>query len=270
MNVKTMSVATMATLLMSGAALSTAFADTATTQVNVSGQVGDMGMHLGKGRGNPIRPGVMGTVSSISGSSLVISSKDAATQGNSTATATTFTVNAAAATVIKNGATTTLSGIAVGDTVMVEGTITGTTVVAKTIRDGAGMMMEKGGMMGKRNEASSTMAMMQGNGQPVVAGTIASISGNSVILSTKTNLSYTIDVTSAKVLKMGAASSVATLTTGDFVVVQGAINGTAVVATTVMDQGAAKQPPANGNSQGPKGAGFMGGIGNFFKHLFGF
>ena len=84
-----------------------------------------------------------------------------------TTTATTYTVDASSATVTKNGAASTVSAIAVGDTVMVQGTVSGTNVTAKTIRDGVGQ----------------GQPAIQGNGQPVVAGTVTAINGNSVLQS---------------------------------------------------------------------------------------
>ncbi|MDB5187926.1 MAG: hypothetical protein JWO50_446 [Candidatus Kaiserbacteria bacterium] len=265
MNVKTMSVATMATLLMSGAALSTVFADTNTQPAPQRGP----GME--RMNGNPMKPMLMGVITAVNGTSLTVTGKS----GFQNATST-FTVDASNAKVVKKGATTTVSALTSGEKVMIEGTVTGTSVVATMIRTdvGPGMMMGHGDMMGKHNEASSTMAMIQGDGHPVIAGSIASITGNSMTLSTKTNLSYTVDLSSAKVLKMGAPSTITNLAVGDFVVVQGTVQGSAVVATTVMDQGVPKAASTTGstNPKGPNGEnhGFLGNIGNFFKHMFGF
>jgi len=79
------------------------------------------------------RPAVMGIVSAISGNTLTVSGK----QGfGSTATTTTYTVDATNAKITKNNTTGTIASIAVGDTVMVQGTISGTNVTATIIRDG--------------------------------------------------------------------------------------------------------------------------------------
>src|ERR1700722_1326994 len=81
------------------------------------------------GGGSHMPPGVFGTVSAISGSTLTVTSKGF----GANATATTYTVNAANATVMKNGATSALSDIAVGDNVMAQGTVSGDTVTATKI-----------------------------------------------------------------------------------------------------------------------------------------
>jgi preprotein translocase subunit YajC len=105
----------------------------------------------------------------------------------------------------------------------------------------------------------------------VVAGTVASISGNSISINTSSNTSYTIDASSAAIVKNNASSTVSSIAVGDYVVVQGAVNGTSVTASSVIDQPASSAPGNSGNAPGHlKGMGFLGSIGSFFKHLFGF
>jgi hypothetical protein len=89
----------------------------------------------------------------------------------------------------------------------------------------------------------------------------------------KSNVTYTVDATSATVEKGNAVSSISNVAVGDNVVVQGTVNGNAVTASSVIDSGAA--PTANsttntsGAHQGGMG-GFFSGIGSFFHSLFGF
>ena len=98
-----------------------------------------------------VRPGVTGTVSAISGTTLTVTSKKMERGMNKAGTSTpaasvTYTVDASNATVTKNNTTSTLSAIAVGDTIMVQGTVSGTNVTATTIRDlpaGTKSMMNK-------------------------------------------------------------------------------------------------------------------------------
>jgi hypothetical protein len=79
-------------------------------------------------------PGVMGVVASINGTTLTVTGRtgDSAT--------TTYTVDASSAMVLKSTsgkvATSTLSAVVAGDKVMVEGTVSGTSITAKTILDG--------------------------------------------------------------------------------------------------------------------------------------
>lgn len=107
--------------------------------------------------------------------------------------------------------------------------------------------------------------IMQGNGQPIVGGTISAVSGNTLTLTNKSNVTYTVDVSAATVYKSNATSSVSNLSVGDKVVVQGAVNGSAVTASTVVDQNAS----ANAANSDKK-LGFFGAIRGFFHSMFGF
>ena len=224
-------------------------------------------------------PGVFGTVSSISGSTITVSSKGwqrGGPNGSSTPAvpAMTYTVDASNAVVIKNGATSTISSVVSGDMIAVEGTVSGSNVTAKVIRDGfkpgANPMNGKIGMGGMGMGARG--ALPQGNGQPVIGGSISTINGTSLTVTTKSNIVYNVDASVATVTKGNATSSVSSLTVGDDVIVQGAVNDTSVSASSVIDRGAAKTPSSNlVNSQPGKGiAPIFKGIGDFFHGLFGF
>lgn len=249
-------------LLMAG----TAFAQTNDTQPSTSARAGWSG-HAGMGAGRA--PGVFGTVSAVNGTSLTVTSKGFGK--SETAAAQTYTVNAANATVTKAGVASTVGAIAVGDTVMVAGTVSGTSVTATTIRDGMGgpgMGMKPG------EHASSTPSIIQGNGQPVIGGTVSAVNGNSLTVTTaKGNVTYTVDVTSATIEKGNAASTVSAIAVGDAVVVQGTVSGSSVTASSVMDSGAAAGSSSTATDNGAhKGffGGMMGSIGGFFHNLFGF
>jgi hypothetical protein len=225
------------------------------------------GFGWGKGGGARNGMGVFGTVATNDGSTLTITSKPRPNRGNASSTATTtpvtYTVSTTSATTVtKNAATSSVSAISVGDIVMVQGTVSGTNVAATAIRDG---------MMGGARQ----LPVIQGNGQPVVAGKITAISGNTITITNSSKVTYTIDVTNAKILVGNQASSISSLAAGDNTIVQGTINGTSVIASSVIDQ----KPKPNSNSnntnnnQKPQGGfmgGIFGGIGNFFKKLFGF
>ena len=253
---------------------SVAFAQTTPTTPSASGW-GKGGAHM-TGR----MPGVFGTVSAVSGTTLTVTAKmpqrpaSGTTSGATPAiTTTTYTVDASSATVTKANAASSVSAIAVGDTVMVQGTVSGTSVTAKTIRDGVVPMTGKGpGMMGQRPQSGPTI---QGNGQPVVGGSVTAVNGSTITVATaQGNISYSIDASSATVNKGNATSSVSAIAVGDRVVVQGTVSGTSVTAASVIDSGAAASAgtPADGQSGGPKGpmGGFFGAIGGLFQRLFGF
>lgn len=240
-----------------------------------------MGMGWHRGPGGP-GMGIVGTVASVSGTTITLTSKipprmqgGNSTTGNPTPTPTTFTVDASNATVIKDGATSTVSAIATGDTLVVKGTVSGTNIAATVIRDGVVPQLgagngPKGGWDG--SQASST-PLIQGNGQPVVAGKVSAINGASLTITNNSNVTYTIDASSAKVQKGNMLSALSSIALGDSVVVQGAVNGTSITAYSVIDQGTPNSSESSGgpgNSMMGGFGGIMRGIGGFFQHLFGF
>jgi hypothetical protein len=244
--------------------------------------------------------GIFGTVSAISGNTLTVTSgarpvRPVPMHGSTTtavaAAPTVYTVDASNAKIYKGSATTTVSvsSIATGDTVMVEGTISGANVAATVIRDGVGLVPGKGpGMPGKGSGdhgASSTMPrpsgtpIIAGNGEPVVGGSVTAISGNTLTVTNASNVTYTIDVSSAKIVKGSATSTISAIAVGDNVIVQGVVNGTAITASSVIDgaklgsgssTGTSPSDSHEGGGFGGAIGGFFGGIGGFFKHLFGF
>ncbi len=80
-----------------------------------------------KGNGEPI---VGGTVASINGATITITNESNVT----------YTIDASNAKVIEHGTTSTIANIAVGNNVMVQGTVNGTDIAASTILDQGNMM----------------------------------------------------------------------------------------------------------------------------------
>ena len=227
------------------------------------------------GKLGAMRPVVFGTVASINGTTLTVTGR----QGFGTSSAAvTYTVDASSATVMKDNATSSVSAIATGDSVLIEGTVSGTNVTAKVIRDGVMVKGAPGAGRGGQN-GSSTPAFA-GNGEPVVAGSVSAVSGTTLTITNKSNVTYTVDATNAKIVEQGQATPVLSdIVVGDNVVVQGTVNGTTVTATTVINQKAGASAGHNASSTkdhvpGAPGqssfGGLLGGIGSFFKHLFGF
>ncbi|MDE1874589.1 MAG: hypothetical protein KGI79_00095 [Patescibacteria group bacterium] len=285
-----LAVLTVVAVLAGAAAAAPAFAQTAQPPMGPGlreGQVSGRAQNGMMMRVSDRPPGVFGTVTAINGTSLSVASMGF---GPNAAT-TTYSVDASNATIFKGDATTTVSGIATGDRIAVEGSISGTNVTATIIHDGFGtgrIMHGDGqgddqgrgigpmGPEGEMGEASGTAALIKGNGEPVVAGTVSSVSGNVITITTGSNTSYSVDASSATIVKGNSSSSVSSISTGDFVVVQGAISGTNVTASSVIDHAAQPANAENGTST-PNGApehkgglGFFGAIGGFFRHLFGF
>jgi len=166
-----------------------------------------VGMHV---RGAMKGTGLVGTITSINGTTLTVTNK----------AGTVYTVNATSGTVKKDGVTSTLSALAVGNTVYIRGTTTGTNVVATSVSTGT---MPNKGMEG---------GDWKGKG---VAGTVTAVSGTNITLKDKANTVYTVDATNAKVMKNGATGTVSSVAVGDTIFVGGTVTGTSVVATTVMD-----------------------------------
>ncbi|HWB34098.1 MAG TPA: DUF5666 domain-containing protein [Candidatus Paceibacterota bacterium] len=208
-------------------------------------------------------PGVFGIVSAINGTTLSVASRGF---GKNTAT-TTYSVDASSATVFKDGATSTLSAVAINDAVVVQGTVSGTSVAAKTIRDGF-MKLGTRPMNGMKHATTSPALM--GNGEPVVGGSVTAVNGSTITITNKSNVTYTIDASSAAITKKGASSAtISNVAVGDNLLVQGTVNGNAVVASSVIDQGTAPAAASGTPAHNPVGT-FMGFLGGFVHRLFGF
>jgi hypothetical protein len=215
----------------------------------------DNKINKGEADSNRMMPAVVGKISAISGNILTVISKNK----NSADASTTFTVDVTNAKILRGNTTITISNIAVGDTVVVQGTVTGTNVLATTVRDGK---------VGNGNEGDNNQALLQiqGNGQPIVAGTISVINGSTITITNSSNVTYTIDTTNAKIIQRKNIILLSGVKIGDSIIVQGAVNGTSIVASTIIDQ-------ANSINVTPKqktNFGFFGSIGQWFRHFFGF
>jgi len=300
--INTISLATGMAVIASLAMIVPAFAQTSVNaNVSLGGSVQAGSAHGGPGggmwRGGGMQAGIVGTVNAVSGTSLTVTAVTRAARptpesaappkalgtGSEATTTVTYTVDASNAKIYKGSATTTvsISSIATGDTVMVQGTVTGTNVAATVIRDGVGGMMGRGpGDMpgigdghwsGSTSTASGTPPI-QGNGEPIVGGSVTAISGTMLTVTNKSNVTYTVDAASATVVKGGTSSVLSNVAVGDTLIVQGTVNGTSVTASSIIDQSAS----AGGSGQagigglGGKIGGFFGSIGGFFQHLFGF
>ncbi|MDR3519518.1 MAG: hypothetical protein P4L63_01350 [Candidatus Pacebacteria bacterium] len=226
--------------------------------------------HMG-GMKSMMKPSVFGTVSAINGSIITITSTHGmrpnttgSTTTSATPTTTTYTVDATNATITKSNAAGTISSIVVGDTIMAQGTLTGTNLVATTIRDG--VMARTPGASNNGQPGQNQTSPITGNGQPVVAGAVTSLSGNTLTITNKSNVTYTVDVTNAKIIQGQTTITISNIAVGDNVVVQGTVNGNSVTASSVIDQKASTSTTATT----PQPKGFFGAIGSFFSHIFGF
>ncbi len=246
-----------------------AFADSNTFagQFNGFGRGHMRGFGLDRGRGAMMKPAIVGTVSAVNGTTITVTGM----QGfGVAAVAATFTVDAANAQVMKNNATSTVSSIAVGDTVAIQGAVNGTAVTATSIRDGQMRGFGKVNHFGQTS-STATPSVSSGNGQPVVAGTVSTMNGSTLTITNKRNVQYTIDASNTKIFQGKNTIALSNINVGDTVIVQGTVNGTSVIASTVIDQTKPASTTTTSSGSVPRPhPGFFGGIGQFFMHLFGF
>lgn len=220
--------------------------------------------YMMEGQGGMMKPVVFGTVASVSGNAIVVTGSQYF--GTSTA-AVSFSVDATNAKIIKNGATSSVSSILVGDSVAIQGTLSGTSVIATIIHDGAMRGPQNWADKDKKDKTGTSTFIVEGNGQPVIAGSVSAVGTSTFTITNKSNVQYTVDVTNAKIVSGKDTVSFSTVKVGDTVVVQGVINGSSINASTVIEQ----KLSASGQVSGQKtGQGFFGGIGRFFMRLFGF
>jgi hypothetical protein len=213
-----------------------AFADTATTVVTSLATAKK-------------QPGVSGTITAIDGTNITITGKDSTVYVVDTASAKyvkitdpVVTTTATAGTERPKPTVTdiTLADLKVGDTLMVRGSVSGTQVTATevtvgTFTRGAGGI--GGHMGGNHDHAPDGTARTK----PAAAGIIQTVDGNTVTVKDRNNTVYTVDASSAKILKDSGtrgtapiAGTVADLTVGNMLMAQGTVNGTTVIATEIM------------------------------------
>ena len=165
--------------------------------------------HWGMPRhGQQMATGHFGVVSAISGTTITM------TEGTAT-----YTVTAGSATFTKNGATATIADIKVGDTIAVEGTVSGTNVTATKVMDG----MPPHGMR----------HAPLGND-----GTVTAINGTTITMQEEADEGgaiYSVDASKATFVAKGVGGTIADIKVGNKIMVHGTVNGTSVTATEIMD-----------------------------------
>lgn len=230
---------------------------------------------------NAVRPNiVVGTVTSINGSTLTVTSNSKVglawgkddDEDDDTPKATpapiVYTVNASNASVFKGGTASNVANIAVGDKVKVQGTITGTNIVAVAIRDE--VKKDDDEKQENKKQKPESTPLIQGNGQPIIMGIVSAVNGTTLTVTNRSNIAYTVDASTAKIQKRSSLSTLSEVVVGDNVIVQGTINGTAITAYSVIDQGTKPSPSVKPNDKEKARSNFFGGIGRFLQHLFGF
>ena len=176
-------------------------------------------------QGSHPKPAAVGTVTAVSGDSITLTDK---------MSGTTYTVDATNATIMKMGTpststsgsgttqrptptTITVSDIAVGDTIMVQGTVSGESIIATQIMDGQPPMGGRGGPGGHG-----------------IDGTVTSVSGSTLTITGNNGTTYTVDDSAATASKV-ETMSVSDIAVGDTVGIDGSVSGTSVTANHIMD-----------------------------------
>ena len=199
----------------------------------------DSGPQVPGGSGQGQNPFITGTVSTINGTTLMVNEK---AKPDGTA-GTSYTVDAANATVIKNGASAKVTDIAVNDTVMISGTISGMNVTAEMIRDG--QPQNPGGDQGDRPglgpeggksrpldpKAPKESIAIDGNGHAVIRGKFVS-AADKILTIQSWGITFTVDTSKAKLL--GPINTLAKMQAGDLIGVQ-AKTVTSASATITAD-----------------------------------
>ncbi|MFZ2555984.1 MAG: DUF5666 domain-containing protein [Minisyncoccia bacterium] len=155
-------------------------------------------------------PRVGGEVAAVSGTTITV---------NDMRKGGTYTIDASGATFMKEGASSDISAVTIGNHVMAEGTLSGTTLTATKVMTGM-----KGGHGGPGGHG-------RGHG---VMGEVTAVDGSNITVTGKDGQSYTVNAGSATVQKM-VAGALSDIAVGDRIGVQGTVSGTSVTATTIMD-----------------------------------
>ena len=168
------------------------------------------------------RRGMWGTPPAAAGKVTAVDVTANTITVSDTKSGTSFMVNASGATIQKftppsAPQTIAIGQIQIGDNVMVQGTVSGTTITATKITDG--MMMA--GFRG-------------GPGMRGAAGTVASINGNTITLTGKNGTTYTVNASGSNVEKV-SPSSVSNIAVGDTLQVSGTTSGGTITAKNIID-----------------------------------
>lgn len=187
-----------------------------------------------------------GTVTAINGSTITIKSD----RDN-----TTYAVVADGAKIYQGSSAKTVADIKIGDTILVDGSISGTSILAIRI-----LNTDRDKNIPDNNEWK--------NFKSGIVGEVTAVNGNILTVSAKSGTSYTVNTSGAKLQKeQGVAINLSDIKVGDSVLIQGSVSGTTVTASNVFDVEATAQKiedrKDNGNHYG-----FFHRLGLWFGGIF--
>ena len=182
-------------------------------------------------------PATVGKVTSIVGDNITLTDKKNNTTYVIDATNATITKHTAPATqgTAPISATISVSQVTVGDMIAVQGTVSGSNIVATKIEDGIGAM---DGRMGDH----------AGMGRSGVRGMVTAVNGSTVTVTGIDGKSYTVDASNTTVGKFETIP-VSSIQVGDEVGIQGKFSGTSVTAKSIMDGIPAPKSDASNSAQ---------------------
>lgn len=181
-----------------------------------------------------------GSVTAVSGTTLTVEVTGRGPNG----TKTTISVDASGAVVSDKDGTAMLSDIKVGSMIKIDGEMDGSVLDAEKIK-----------LLPPKEEKPTAPAAYEGDGSPVVIGKITAISGSTLTLDNKAAADFKVDASAADFAKGGKVQVLADVAVGDTVMVQGAVTGSNVKASAVIEQ--------------PGKMGLFGFLGHFFSKMFG-
>ena len=215
---------------------------------------------------------VVGNVSAINGNHITLTYIKNISLKNQTGTSsqpmgtTTHEIDASDAVIMKNDATSSVSNILIGDTILVQGiTSDKNSIVAKTIRDITAIKTQHKQISNNKK----TKTTIDKNTQSFIVGTISVINGSTITITNKVNGTYSIDTTNAKIVLGNKIVSIQNVTVGDNIMVQGIVKASSVVASKIVDQGQKINSIKSPTTQKTK-SGVLKNIGGLIKNLFKF
>ena len=218
-----MNVSKKAAVLLTGLGLVAGTAGTIAMQTHAQSDTTTAAITAGQsGKRQFTPPAADGTIGTVNGSTFTVVDQKSGI---------TFTVEAGSATIEKipdqstmtqgmrpTPTTVTVADLKSGDTVRVEGSVSGSVITATHIMDGKMMGRGFGGGHGLR-----------GNG-----GTVTAINGNTLTITGKNGTSYTVEAGSSTVSKI-TTGSLSDIKVGDEIMVHGSTSGTTITATNIVD-----------------------------------
>jgi Domain of unknown function (DUF5666) len=185
------------------------------------------------------RPGTFGTIASIAGNTITV---------NDTASGTSVKVSTSSTTQVTVAKTVGVSAIAGGDRISVTGAISGSTITATRITDmgpqsatsptrsAGGANAPAGGNRGGFGAGGPGGTGAGGGG--FASGTVKSVSGDSIVISTRSGSTLTVKTSASTTVTKNVSSTSSALQVGQSVRVSGPTSSDGSVAATSISEGA--------------------------------